>query len=638
MCTSANRGFRRGVRTLSVCAGGVISLWACATATATDIAASWLTATSDNWSVSSRWSGGVVPSNNGSNFYLVTLGVTGTPYTVTTDAPFTVKDLTLSSADATLQLGTQTLSLTRDFSFTAGTVTSTNRAGLITAAGTTTLNGSVFEMARLNTTGTLVFAGSGTNDICDTEVDHEGTAMSWTGNGTIQMDAGATGGRIINGATSTFTISGDGTVTQATGPQSTFENRGVMIKSGSLGTTLFDVVKFQNSKGKVEVATGTLKIVDSAEYDSGQQKLTGGGWVVDAGATLDFNGNTITKNGADVTLNGLNSTFAAINGLTENSAGGKFTVKGGRTFNTAASFTNDGTLTVGAGSTFRVAAGGTFTAGSGSVVDLAGTLKYDGAAITLIAGNKVTLRSGGALLNQFGANALAGFNSIGSGGTFEVIGRNYSFASGLTLGTGANLTIGAAGAGNSSTVTVSGLTVYGLGSTLNIVNGSIVSSGTLLQQGVLKGGGVVQADVVSEGEIAPGASPGTLTIQGNLQINPGSVYHCELAGVNTGQFDVLDVQGVLSFGSQTGGPAGTFDLILLPGFVATLGQQFEVLRFRQFTGPGFDSVIGLQTRDYGFTTRVVDGSFQVIVTRVPAPGTLALAGLTGLLATRRRRA
>lgn len=634
----AGLGLRGSSRTLALIAGAAMSFCALNAANAADVPTSWLAANSDNWSVTSRWSAGTIP-DNGVDDFLVTIGVAGGPYVVTLDIAPTIKDLTQNSADARLELQTNLLTINRDFTITNSRVQSTARAGQLDVTGTARLNNAHFHETRMVSHGTLIFEGSGNNDICDTEIDHEGAIMTWSDNGTITLDDGAIGARLINGVPSTFTITGDGTMMATLTPLGTFENRGITRKNGGAGVTFIDGVELDNT-GTIEVQTGTFRVEDTAQYDLPNQKLTGGKWSVSNNATLDFLTQTITKNGAEVTLNGVNSTFTQIDGLSENSLGGKLTVTGGRIFNTTGSFTNNGTLTVGTTSEFKIATGGTLTSGVGSTIDLAGKFIVDGPAVTTLAGSQLTLRTGGQYVDSLNNDHLAGFNTIGSGGTFETVGVNYTFSSGptaLTIATGGRLNIGRVGVGNSSTVTVTGLTDYQVGSILDVVNGSIVITGGLVQRGNLRGSGVVHADVISFGAIAPGASPGILTIDGNLQVTADCIYECELSGAGlTGDYDVLNVTQALNFGS--GAFAGTFNLVLLPGFQAVLGQQFDVMRFGDRIGQGFANINGLNTSNYGFIAQFTEqNTYRLTVVRVPAPGAAALLGISGLLAARRRR-
>jgi T5SS/PEP-CTERM-associated repeat protein len=79
---------------------------------------------------------------------------------------------------------------------------------------------------------------------------------------------------------------------------------------------------------------------------------------------------------------------------------------------------------------------------------------------------------------------------------------------------------------------------------LNISDGAVVKAGSVMiaPGGILSGDGTLVSDYVSnEGTIKPGNSIGTLTINGNLEIHPDSVYEVEID--NSGNSDLLKVNG-----------------------------------------------------------------------------------------------
>jgi len=90
--------------------------------------------------------------------------------------------------------------------------------------------------------------------------------------------------------------------------------------------------------------------------------LTGGTYNVTG--TLEIPGN-ITTNDAKITLNGkasqiLNPSTNALVGFVTNASKGSFSVTAGQSFTSAGTFTNQGAITVGKGSTFTVGSGGSY--------------------------------------------------------------------------------------------------------------------------------------------------------------------------------------------------------------------------------------------------------------------------------------
>jgi T5SS/PEP-CTERM-associated repeat protein len=91
--------------------------------------------------------------------------------------------------------------------------------------------------------------------------------------------------------------------------------------------------------------------------------------------------------------------------------------------------------------------------------------------------------------------------------------------------------------------------------------------------------GLLNAHVVVEGQLAPGASPGSLTIDGDLTVAPGGSLLMEIGGLIPGdQHDVLNVLGAADI-------QGTVQLKFTDGFAPLAGQQFSLI-----TGPNLSGV------------------------------------------------
>src|SRR5260370_34903418 len=86
------------------------------------------------------------------------------------------------------------------------------------------------------------------------------------------------------------------------------------------------------------------------------------------------------------------------------------------------------------------------------------------------------------------------------------------------------------------------------------VNGSITSNVTVGSGGTLGGNGTITGSVSNAGIIAPGNSIGTLTVNGSLLQNAGSVYQVETN--SCGQSDRIHVNGPATInGATVQGPA-----------------------------------------------------------------------------------
>jgi hypothetical protein len=109
----------------------------------------------------------------------------------------------------------------------------------------------------------------------------------------------------------------------------------------------------------------------------------------------------------------------------------------------------------------------------------------------------------------------------------------------------------------------------------------VVPSGTELQPstplslkaGTLRGGGAINGSVENlGGVVAPGASPGTLTLSGNYTQGAGGRLEVEVAGTGVGQFDTLAIGGSATLG-------GTLALNPTPGYAnsSAIGDSFSFL-------------------------------------------------------------
>ena len=120
-----------------------------------------------------------------------------------------------------------------------------------------------------------------------------------------------------------------------------FTNAGIMIADAN------STVDLQNANPFSNLANGVLT--------GGTYNVTG---------TLQIPGN-ITTNGAKIVLNGkasqiLNPNTNALTGFVTNAVKGSFDLKGGQSFTSAGTFTNQGAISIGKGSTFTVGSAGSY--------------------------------------------------------------------------------------------------------------------------------------------------------------------------------------------------------------------------------------------------------------------------------------
>ena len=259
---------------------------------------------------------------------------------------------------------------------------------------------------------------------------------------------------------------------------------------------------FSNTGTLTAAAKSTINITNNAPFTNlSNGTLTGGTYNVTG--ILQIPGN-ITTNDARITLTGkasqiLNPSTNALTGFLTNASKGSFDLKAGQTFTSAGTFTNQGTISIGKGSTF-------------------------------------TVGSGGSYLQTEGKTTVDGKLSL-------------SNSEGRTDEPASDSDPGAAG--------------------VRIVKGSLLGNG-----------GTIAAHVSSSGTLIPADS---LTTTGKLQITGGytqssaGALDANIAGANSGQFNVLNVTSTATLG-------GTLNIKLLKNFVPLIGAEFEILTAKHVSG------------------------------------------------------
>lgn len=212
-----------------------------------------------------------------------------------------------------------------------------------------------------------------------------------------------------------------------------------------------------------------------------------------------------------------------------------------------------------------------------------------------------------------------------------------------------NLDISGVGQINKSgggTVVLGGANTYSGATTINggkiLVNGSTGGTSVFTVQtgGILGGTGTVGGVVnVLDGTVAPGASPGTLTLSSDLNLAANSVLSFELDGtdqtVGSSINDLIVVGGNLVLD-------GTLDVSPWATFAgASIGDKWRLI---DYTGSLTDNglVLGVSP-DSNLTFAIDTGTanqVNLVVTAVPEPSTVVLGLLGGLgllMVVRRRR-
>lgn len=425
--------------------------------------------------------------------------------------------------------------------------------------------------------------------------------------------AGSNGSVLVNGngTAGSATITTKSIIAGSSGGTGslTVQNGGLVQATGS-----GNVVQAGNSN-----STGTILV------DGANSSLTSAARIQIGGFTSS-SGTMTVSNGAHVT-SGTNPGFAdgVVEVGTGDGATGSVTVSG-----TGSTLTTNG-LIVGSGNVAgSIANTGGLTIQNGGKVVASSASNFDGAvSVGSKTGSQITVTGAGSTL-QVGAisgpNFLAGKELLIGGfgqGTLLVD------QSGAVNATGANVLVGGGASGSNLD-----------SATLTVRNGGTLSANnvTVNQNGTLNGNGTLTANVtLNGGTLAPGNSPGTMNINGNLSLLSG-ILNLEIA---TGVMDLLNVTGNVFFGSG-------LLLNLIFDNTPVSGSSFNIESF--FTGfsslafdPSFNLASQVQVSgllgDSIVTVNAGGGSVTFGQTaQVPEPATLALfgVGLMALFVGRRR--
>ena len=418
-------------------------------------------------------------------------------------------------------------------------------------------------------------------------------------NGLVQfLSSGATfnfgGGAIFSNNASGVFDAQNATNTQlfwSTNPPVAFNNSGLVKKSTTgAGKTIFSGVLLNNSGtvdaqlGIIDVeagtSTGTFTTSPGAEIQftsnthtlNTPAQITGSG-VKLMGATLTGTGITVASGG---TLTWVSGTMTGAGQTTTINAGGTLVIAGNGTLN-ARTLANNGSVLVTGGTTFNLGGGAIINNNAGGVWDDQNTINDQ---IFWATNPPVTFNNAGI----FKKSASAGTQTTLNGVPFHNSGTVDAQVGTIRLGAGTssgnfNTAAGAVIQFFTGTHTLtSTATLSGSGSVL-LAGGTLASSSPItVSGGTLGGAGTINANVVNNSIVAPGASAGTLIVNGTYTQSPGAAMNIELGGGTPGsQYDRLDVNGAVTL-------AGTLNVTLINGFVPTGGQTFTPLLFNSRTG------------------------------------------------------
>jgi hypothetical protein len=260
-------------------------------------------------------------------------------------------------------------------------------SGSLTGPGTVNVNGRLTwaagDMAGsgvTNANGGLSISGDGLKTL-DGHTLNDGGDGSWTGGGYVMIE---NSGKLNLLSGASLDIQNDRAILGAPGTGSV-TNGGTLLKSAGTFTTTIQVPFVNNHI--VEVRSGTLDLTGGfANFDGAN--LTSGTY--DVLGTFQFTGAKIVGNAATLILDGPNGKIVdemgnnALSNFATNTATGSFTLQNGAQLTVNTEFTNAGTMTIGAASSFETALGYTQTAGSTTLQN--GTIIADSTMINLQGG------------------------------------------------------------------------------------------------------------------------------------------------------------------------------------------------------------------------------------------------------------
>jgi fibronectin-binding autotransporter adhesin len=510
---------------------------------------------------------------------------------------------TISFAGGGTNSGSINVTSPGSLSFSSGTLAVSG--GSISGNGTLTFNGATATIGVPINVGALnVTGGSAT-------LNANGSADAFTmsggtlgGSGTLTLNNGGTwsagtmsgSGTTTNPSSMTFSIPGAVTITGRT-----LQNNGTLNVSGAViggtGTiantgTINDTVDAtisapMNNSGQV-TASAHLSLAGNGSH-------SGTFTASSPASVIDFSGGAQTISGPFAGAGkfrfsgGTEAVNGAWSGMTFDVAGGSVALNTSGTLPalnlSGGTLAGSGALTVTGASTW-----------SGGTISGSGPLTFDaGATVTMPGTNAATLSR--PLVNQGTINFAAASSAmlidgvpVTNSGTFDIqSSQNILVTAGtppfvnngtLKKSSGAGAVQFAAPLSNSGLVQVGAGTLNFSGvyaqtaGTTEVQAGATLQTGTLsLNGGSLVGNGTIAGTVANHAVVAPGASPGTLTINGDYVQASNGVLNIQVGGTTPGtEYDRLLVSGNVTLD-------GSLNVLPINSFVPAAGNAFQVLTF-----------------------------------------------------------
>ncbi len=468
-------------------------------------------------------------------------------------------------------------------------------------------------MGAISGNGSFVKGGNGTTILTGNNT-YTGTTLIQSG--TLQVGNGGTSGTLGTGAwinngnlafnrfddlTLDKAISGTGSVTKLGSNTLTLTGNNTHSGGTIVNSGILSVAKY-NALG-----TGDLTLNNGSLYLYSAQEMAGH---VQVGGNFRWNNGTISYFDTGDSPESQDLKMNVAGNLTNGGAGGVFDFKGVQaldrgaytlvTFNGTTNFAPAQLKAVAGATTTLI---GNFEVSNGSVVY---TLEDAISKTDLIAGYHIQNNGGPntpVVANYIIDTTTKTVNTVNKvkSLTFESNGSLEIEAGGKLLLSKGTLTVndGASTITGGVIVADSDLNKDGIG-TLDIKTDLVVTGKANVNEGLLSvngqaiarefvvnplgtlgGAGLIVSNVRNTGVVAPGNSPGTLTIAGNYEQSSSGKLNIEIA--STSSFDRLVVSGQMTI-------AGTLNVIPFGGMKLAFGQTYDIIEAGSITG-AFDSII-----------------------------------------------
>jgi len=503
-------------------------------------------------------------------------------------------DAALGNSSGTLTLAGGTLQSTASFAMTRSLALAGD--GTLDTNGGTTLH----DNGALTGAGALIKSGLGALELCGNVSNAGGISVSAGSLAICGNNTGTGGIAITTGAT--LALTGAGSIARSSG----VSNDGTFDISG---TTAGAAIQSLSGNGTVALGGQNLALTNAAGTFSGAIGGTGGlaltGGTETLTGTNTYTGGTMVS-GSKLIITGDAALGGASGALTLNNA----TLENAASVDSARSITLIGSniLSTDPGATLtqtgRLSGDGHVTkVGDGTLILAGDNRNWGQQGNTTVGG--LTINSG--LVEVENSYGL-GFGLITVNGgvistTVDVLTGQTIQINGATVlnvdpGTTTTLTGTVETTGTGSCFEKTGTGTLIMSGTATLRNGTCVEEGQLYANGsitsamrvdpgaILRGVGTITGPVTVQGILAPGNSPGTLTVVGNVTMQAGSTYQEDVNGVATGagpgSYSRLLVAGAANQFIATGATLNV-NLLNITGttaytpFQPALGDSFRIV-------------------------------------------------------------